>query len=235
MQSIEAETGELIARLELGNFQIVQNGVIDVPILIEHSNSISSAEIELEFDNNKLKIISVVATGLSKEFLINYNAKNGKLKIALAGAKPIINPGSLVKMRFKSKHADEVNFNNHLKLSQAWLNDQPIQINTTANITNNSLIPKRLGLSPNYPNPFNQETVFQVSIPELPDNKILLVVYNLRGQVVRTLLDGNYAPGKYSIHWDGKDDNGCSITSGGYFGILNAGNETIVQKLILLR
>jgi len=97
------------------------------------------------------------------------------------------------------------------------------------------LIPKRLELSPNYPNPFNQETIFQVSIPEMQDNKILLVIYNLRGQVVRTLLDGNYEPGNYTVRWDGMDEKGCLVTSGEYFCILKAGGERIVRKLILLR
>ena len=157
------------------------------------------------------------------------------MKIALAGAKPITGSGTLVKLRFKLKGSEQIKFNDHLRLSQAWLNDQPTQINVMTNITKNPSLPRRLELSPNYPNPFNQETVFQVSIPELSDNKILLVIYNLRGQLVRTLLDGNYAPGEYSIHWNGTDDNGTSITSGEYFCILKAGREWIVRKVVLLR
>lgn len=234
-QAIEANKVSIIASLELGNFQPGQNGFIEVPILIENSNSISSAEIELEFDRQILDIMNVATTELSKGFMMNYNAKNGNLKIALAAAKPITGSGSLVNIIFKTKDNNEIKLNEKLKLSQAWLNDQAIPINVATNITESPLLPQRLELSPNYPNPFNQETIFQVSIPEMGDNKILMMIYNLRGQVVRTLLDGNFLPGKYSVSWDGTDDNGSLITSGDYFCVLKAGNERLMQRFILLK
>ncbi len=234
-QAIEADNVGIIASLELGNFKLVQNGFIEVPILMENSNSINSAEIELEFDQKILDIINVVTTELSKGFLINYNVKNGNLKIALAASKPISDSGSLINITFKTKDNNEINLSDELKLSQAWLNDQTIQIKVATNITKTASIPRRLELSPNYPNPFNQETVFHLSIPEMQDNKILLVIYNLRGQVVRTLLDGNVMPGKYSVSWDGTDDNGSLIASGDYFCVLKASNERLVQPFILLK
>jgi len=235
LQSNPVEQAGTITTLELGNYRVDQYGFIEIPIVMEHANSIHSAEIELEFDSNKLNVINVIATELSNKFLIHHNANNGYLGIALAGAAPISGSGSLIKVTFKLKDTGEINFYDHLKLNQAWLNDQPVQINFATNIIKNPVIPNRLELSPNYPNPFNQATVFQVSIPEMPNDRILLVIYNLQGQLVRTLLHGNYAPGKYTIRWDGRDDNDCPITSGEYFCILKTGNERIIQKLILLR
>ncbi len=235
MQSIEVEKSGMITTLELGNFQIAQPGIIEIPIHLEGANSVYSAEIELEFHENELHLINVTPTKLSTEFLINYNHKDGRLKIALAGTNPIVGSGSLVKMRFKINKSDKIYFCDKINLNQAWLNDQPIQNTVATTITTNPSIPKRLELSPNYPNPFNQETVFQVSIPEMRDNKILLVIYNLRGQVVRTLLDGDYEPGEYAILWDGIDENGCRVTSGEYFCILKAVGKRVVQKFILLR
>ena len=76
---------------------------------------------------------------------------------------------------------------------------------------------------------------FRLSIPEMQDNKILLVIYNLRGQAVRKLLDGNFLPGKYSVSWDGTDDNGTLITSGYYFCVLKASNERLVRRFVLLK
>lgn len=235
MPAVAVEKSSMIATLELGNFQLVQQRAVEVPIQLEQGNSISSAEIDLQFDPKKFDLISVTATELSKEFLLSYNAENGCLKIAMAGARPITGSGSLVKIQFKAKHADEMNWRNGLKLSQAWLNDQPIQIHLATNITKHPTLPKRLELSPNYPNPFNQETIFQISIPEMRDNKILLVIYNLRGQAVRTLMEGNYAAGSYTIVWDGTDESGISVTSGEYFCIVKAAGESFVRKVVLLR
>ncbi len=235
MRSLAVEQAAMFARLEFGEFLIAQNGILEAPIYLEHANSIRSAEIDLKFDSNKFNLVDVITTELSKEFLVSYNSNNGYLKIALAGAKPITDAGDLVKLRLRLKDANEINFNHHFKLVQAWLNDQPIQINVATNITKTPSLPKRLELSPNYPNPFNQETTFQVSIPEMTDNKILLVIYNIRGQAVRTLLDGNYEAGNYTIIWDGKDDAGNLITTGEYFGVLKAASEAVKQKFILLK
>lgn len=234
-QTWQVEQASTIATLELGDFQLIQPGIIEGAILVDHPGSIRSAEIDLEFDSDKFNVVSVRTSELSKDFLVSYNSKNGSLKIALAGPRPITDAGALVKLRFQSKAANEMNFNDPFNLRQAWLNDQPIQIPVTTNITKNSSLPRRLELSPNYPNPFNQQTSFRVSIPEMPDNQISLVIYNLRGQVVRTLLDGRFASDNYTVSWDGLDDSGGLVTSGEYFCILKSGGESVRQKFILLR
>ena len=76
---------------------------------------------------------------------------------------------------------------------------------------------------------------FRLSIPEMWDSRILLAIYNLKGQVVRTLLDGNFMPGKYSVSWDGTDDNSRLITNGEYFCVLKTSNERLVRRFVLLR
>jgi hypothetical protein len=91
----------------------------------------------------------------------------------------------------------------------------------------------KVKLYPNYPNPFNPFTIISFSIPE--DTKVILKVYNIKGQVVKTLLKKYIESGEHKITWDGKDNNNKPVASGIYFYKISAGNETKVNKMLLLK
>ena len=99
------------------------------------------------------------------------------------------------------------------------------------------LIPTVTELTGNYPNPFNPTTKVNFSLKA--DSKVSLSIYNVRGQRVKTLVAGNMQAGYHSIVWDGRDDNGKSVSSGVYFSGFDAadkiGDYTSVKKMILLK
>ncbi|HDS73969.1 MAG TPA: T9SS type A sorting domain-containing protein, partial [Firmicutes bacterium] len=99
------------------------------------------------------------------------------------------------------------------------------------------LAPSRLTLYQNYPNPFNSETTITYSIPghEGVGMRAQLVVYNMLGQQVRLLHDGPSNPGIHTFSWDGRDNQGMSVSSGVYFCELVWGSERKLQRLIYLR
>ncbi len=94
-------------------------------------------------------------------------------------------------------------------------------------------LPRSLVLSPNYPNPFNSTTAIRFEVPET--GRVRLVLYNVLGQRVRTLVDTKHNAGTYAVRWDGKDDAGRQAASGVYIGRLEAGGSVEVRKLVLLR
>ena len=85
----------------------------------------------------------------------------------------------------------------------------------------------------NYPNPFNQETVLSFHAPRPAE--AALHVYNLRGQMVRTLFQGRIAAGYRKFHWDGLDQHGRRVASGVYLYRLETGAVELTRKLLLLR
>lgn len=93
--------------------------------------------------------------------------------------------------------------------------------------------PASFSLSQNYPNPFNPETTIEYQLPRAGQVKV--VIYNLAGQLVRTLLDAQHAAGKFQTHWDGKDELGNQVASGVYLYQLQAGSFQATQKMILMR
>lgn len=92
-------------------------------------------------------------------------------------------------------------------------------------------IPKTFGLEQNYPNPFNPETSISYQIPEA--SKVVLKVYNMLGQEIRTLVNTNHAAGNFHITWDAKDNAGFGVASGIYFYNIEAtaGSKKFSKKL----
>jgi len=88
-------------------------------------------------------------------------------------------------------------------------------------------------LMPNYPNPFNPETTISYALKEA--GKVRLVIYNILGQEVRTLVDDVRQAGRHSIRWDGKDNHGKKVSGGVYIYKLQTKETSMTRKMILLK
>jgi len=89
-------------------------------------------------------------------------------------------------------------------------------------------------LAQNVPNPFNPITTIEFTIKDRAP--VTLRVYNVRGQLVRTLVDGVRAPGiVHRIEWDGRNDAGQRVASGVYFYRLSSREFTRTRKMVLLK
>ncbi|MBN2029806.1 T9SS type A sorting domain-containing protein [bacterium] len=107
---------------------------------------------------------------------------------------------------------------------------------TTDGITgdkNRNGLPSSYFLSQNYPNPFNPETVISYTLPE--KSHVNLVVYNIAGEKVRTLVDMAEDTGYYSVRWDGKDDSGNPLSAGLYLYRIHCGSYQNTTRMILLK
>ena len=93
--------------------------------------------------------------------------------------------------------------------------------------------PAAFALYPNVPNPFNPETTIRYDLPGA--RAVRLSLYNLSGQLIRTLVDGERAAGHHTVVWDGRDDAGRAVASGTYLYRLQAETRVETRKLLLLR
>ena len=101
-----------------------------------------------------------------------------------------------------------------------------------------SLTPKETELLANYPNPFNPETWIPYRLAE--DTFVTLTIYDIAGQVVRTLDVGHRIASAYesrskAIYWDGRNDLGEQVASGVYFYTLMAGDFSATRRLVILK
>ncbi len=96
----------------------------------------------------------------------------------------------------------------------------------------NNRLPTSFELAQNYPNPFNPSTNIRFSLEQTADVK--LAVYNLLGQQVKTLVDGEVVSGSTTVSWDATDDAGNEVASGVYFYQLLVDEDSEETKKMLL-
>jgi parallel beta-helix repeat protein len=92
----------------------------------------------------------------------------------------------------------------------------------------------RAWLSHNFPNPFNPSTAIHYRVPS-PGGSVRLAVYDLRGRLVRTLVNSEQRGGEYVSVWRGLDDTGRPVGSGVYFYRLDVGGVSIRKKMVMLK
>ncbi|MCD6161598.1 MAG: T9SS type A sorting domain-containing protein [candidate division Zixibacteria bacterium] len=104
---------------------------------------------------------------------------------------------------------------------------------------NDTIIPRMAVLHQNYPNPFNQNTIIRYYLPNVgyQPAEVELYIYDILGRQVRQLVNERRYPGEYEVIWDGRDDNGQSLSSGVYFYrmFVTKAELTRPRKLILLK
>jgi len=103
--------------------------------------------------------------------------------------------------------------------------DEPVPVTPTDRYTNN--------LYQNYPNPFNPSTTIKYSVKEKAH--VSLKIYNVAGQLVRTLVDSDMNAGAYAETWNGRSNSGNPVSSGVYFYKLVTKNFSMTKKMVLLK
>ena len=94
-------------------------------------------------------------------------------------------------------------------------------------------LPIASGLDPNFPNPFNAHT--QIPYRLATPGPVQLVVYNLLGQPVRTLVDQVQPAGWYQASWDARDQRGVAVSAGVYLTSLHYPGGVQTRRLLYLK
>jgi len=99
-----------------------------------------------------------------------------------------------------------------------------------------SITPKvRFKKMKNYPNPFNPET--DIVYPVKESGHIEVVIYDTKGKKIRTLVDGHKEAQEslYKVHWNGKNDNGKTVSSGVYYCVVRGEGFKEITKMVMLK
>ena len=100
------------------------------------------------------------------------------------------------------------------------------------------VVPGLTSLGQNYPNPFNPVTkiTYDVGFIDGPQQHVNLSIYNLLGQHVQTLVDGQQTIGRHAVQWYGRDKAGMNVASGVYFmHMITSVGKIQTKKVMLLR
>ena len=96
-------------------------------------------------------------------------------------------------------------------------------------------LPQGFSLSQNFPNPFNSNTAISYQLSAVRPLHTTLTIYNIAGQKVRTLVNGQKEAGSYRVCWNGRDDGGKPVASGVYIYRIQAGEFSQSRRMILLK
>ena len=94
-------------------------------------------------------------------------------------------------------------------------------------------IPSGFVLEQNYPNPFNSITTIQYSLPQ--EDKVTILLYDLKGSQIKTLINDRQVPGVKTLMWNGKNDAGKPVPAGIYLYTMASGNIITTRKIIFLK
>ena len=97
----------------------------------------------------------------------------------------------------------------------------------------NSAAPKSFVLHQNFPNPFNPVTTIQLEIPR--QSRVRVTIFSVRGNLVRSLVNGHLAEGSYEVTWNGRDDAGRSVSSGVYIYRLEAEGVVKTRRMAYVK
>ncbi|MBZ0268896.1 T9SS type A sorting domain-containing protein [bacterium] len=102
-----------------------------------------------------------------------------------------------------------------------------------APVASGPVLPLRFRMYGGVPNPFAASTGFRFDLPRQTRSR--LVVYDLAGRRLRTLVSGTLPAGRHEIRWDGRDERGRQVASGVYFYRLTTDTESVTHRVVRLR
>ncbi len=201
----------------------------------ENCNGLHSYETRISIDNNwSLESVQNKLKS-SRKYFFNKNSGNETVFVSTTFGSKVSSDDNPVLAEFtlrrKSSKASEP------QLTSALLIDVNHNIYTPSLVTaveENVTLPVEFSLKQNYPNPFNPSTTIDFAIPE--EGEVMLEVYNLIGQKIRTLVSYKMKAGHYQAVWDARNDRGVKVSSGVYFYHLNVeGKFNKTYKMILMK
>ncbi len=229
-------------RVVVGEAKIV-DGLVEVPIDLVVNDRVCGFDISLGYDASTLRFIEVVG-GDGYDFYAVDTREEGIVRI---GGVPDIEMVKLMEagthkvgvVVFEVKREADVVLS-WRKVEVYGSNVQLLPVEWVNGVVRVGL-PTKHTLESNYPNPFNSATLIRYHLPAISHqlSAVSLKVYNIMGEEVKTLVDGEQKAGSYQVVWDGKDSGGKPVASGIYFCRLKVLGDRLevvkTRKMVLLR
>ena len=178
-----------------------------------------SAWYEIVGENGNLEVVNIDTTVLNTHFSIGYNVLIDRLN-------DYRSPRGKLIWTVNVTDGTDTTYSN-IRYS-VFVEGKFIALSVV-----DTFIPKEFSLSQNYPNPFNPKTRIQFDIPK--SSHTTVVVYDLLGNKVATLIDENVMPGRHTLSWNAVDDFNRKLPSGIYFYQIQAEGFIDTKKMLLLK
>ena len=229
--------------LSLGSARVVAGELVAVDVSLANVEALVAYGFTLNYDTDKFEFVSVapadedLLTSTGGESMLFHNMlADGQVEVVngVFNGTAVSGGGDIV--RFVFRVLREFEDNARFEIADGLVFDPTNLSNpaVVAGVLELQSTPREFALHQNFPNPFNPDTTIKYDLAESSD--VTLQIYNVLGQVVRTLVASEAQnAGRYQIRWNGMDDRGVSVSSGIYFYRISAGEFQNVRKLMLLK
>ena len=230
--------------LSLGSERVVAGELVAVDVSLANVEALIGYGFVLHYESDKFEFVSAApasedllkSTG-GETPLFKHWAADGQVTIAngVVNGTAVSGGGDIVRFTFRVLREFEENARFEVADGLVFDPQQLQNVAVVAGVLELQSTPMEFALHQNFPNPFNPDTTIKYQLAESAD--VTLQIYNVLGQVVRTLVAAeSQVPGRYQIRWNGMDDRGVPVSSGVYFYHLSAeGKFQDVRKLMLLK
>lgn len=213
----------------------VQRGTqVTVMVSVKGMENAYSTGIELLYNKEELTPVSVTPVGIAAKVMNSHSTANGTIRMIAASADLLESNGDLFQVTFEAMSDVRGDVKSTISFKQFMLNEIDMKSATTNGVVNIKGKPTSYALNQNYPNPFNPSTTISYQVPD-DGQQVSIVIYNVTGQLVRTLVNSNQMAGEYSVQWDGMDENGRRVSSGLYFFRMRSNNFVSVKKMLMVK
>jgi hypothetical protein len=206
---------------------------VDVPLVVQKASGIVSIEMDVTYNLRDYSVVNVVSTGLCSSFMCGFNVKEDSVLIAMAGTTPIMGSGPVALITFQKKRPLIA-----MALPRVCLCDGMFNEGSPSMIIEEQEEGKEIwnigpGLDAAAPNPFADQTTLKFHMSKAAH--VMLAIYNVSGQLVRVLEDGEVAAGTHNVVWDGRDSAGAKAARGVYFCRMETAGFSATEKMVLLK
>ncbi len=229
--------------LRLGSDRVVAGETMFVDVSLANVQALMGYGFVLNYDAEKFEFVEVmpaaedllVSSGGETPLLRGWSPEAGQVHVmnAIVNGSEVSGGGDIVRLVFRVLRDFEDNA--RFEIAEGLVFDPSQLANPLAGgVLDIQTTPTEFALLQNFPNPFNPDTTIGYELAESAD--VTLQIYNVVGQVVRTLIAAEpQSVGRYQVRWDGMDDRGTPVSSGIYFYQISAGKFQDVRKLMLLK
>lgn len=206
-------------------------GRTEVLTLLDFDGSLPafSFDMELNYPSQQLKFVKADCPLQGWTVMAN-DAEKGRLRLGMYAAQPFAESGAFLVLTWEitPEGADVL----PISVDRLLVNRES-QAPLKASLNLSAEVPRELELYQNYPNPFNPETVIKFGLPAA--GRVSVKIYNLTGQEIKTLFEGDKDAGYHQLLWDATDQRGNPVSSGVYFYRIQTGEFFKTRKLMVLR
>jgi len=217
---------------------VVENNQIKIGLRVDNPEHLSAFGLDVNYPTDKLHYIGIERAAVTAEWtqLDANELEDGRVRVGGFHVETVASmaAGELFRLIFEVE-SDAVGLN-EIAMSEI-VDDLQNAIIAAPGEEVITSVPATFALHQNFPNPFNPDTRIRFDIPKLSEDGVLVTIkiYNIKGELVRTVLNEKRAAGSHSILWDGKNDLGQPPSSGAYFYTITAGSFKESKRMIMVK